>query len=62
MSIFPGLSSGYTSIVEAEPNKTLYVLDSVTAWGPEYMPDWIGAVDIEIIAEDEPPVRQWVDC
>ena len=46
--IFQGLSSGYTNMVEIEPGKILYVFDSVTAWGPEYAPDWIGAVDIEV--------------
>ena len=48
VKIFAGLSSGYTGIIETEPNKLLYVFDSVTAWGPKYAPDWIGAVDIEV--------------
>ena len=48
VSIFPGLSTGYTSIVETEPNKILYVFDAVTTWGPKGTPDWIGAVDIEV--------------
>jgi hypothetical protein len=46
--IFPGLSSGYTDMVETAPGKILYVFDSVTAWGPKYGPDWIGAVDIDV--------------
>jgi hypothetical protein len=45
--IFQGLSSGYTDMVEIEPGKILYVFDSVTAWNPESVPAWIGAVDIE---------------
>jgi hypothetical protein len=46
--IFAGLSSGYTEMIETAPGKILYVFDSVTAWGPKYAPDWIGAVDIEV--------------
>ena len=48
VNIYPGLSGGYTSMVETEPNKILYVFDAVTAWGPKHEPDWIGAVDIEV--------------
>ena len=33
--------------LEIGPGKILYVFDSVTAWGPQYTPVWIGAVDIE---------------
>ena len=49
--VFPGLSSGYTDMVAVGPGKLLYVFDSVTAWGPKYTPDWIGAVDIEVKTE-----------
>ena len=49
--IFRGLSSGYTDMVEIGPGKLLCVFDSVTAWGPKYTPDWIGAVDIEVKAK-----------
>lgn len=48
VQLFDKLSSGYTGIAEVEPNKIVYVFDSVTAWGPTYGPDWIGAVDIEV--------------
>ena len=47
-NIFSGLSSGYTDMVAIGPNELLYVFDSVTAWGPKYVPGWIGAVDIEV--------------
>lgn len=50
-NIFHGLSSGYTDMVAIGPDKLLCVFDSVTAWGPEYTPDWIGAVDIEVKVE-----------
>ena len=46
--IYEGLSSGYTGITATGPNKLLMVFDAVTAWGPKYAPDWIGAVDIEV--------------
>ena len=29
-------------------DKLLLVHDSVTAWGPKYAPDWVGAMDIEV--------------
>ena len=50
-NIFPGLSSGYTDMVAIGPDRLLFAFDSVTAWGPKYTPDWIGAVDIEVKVE-----------
>ncbi len=46
--ISPNLSSGYTGITEIEPGKLLVVFDVVTGWAPQWIPDWIGAVDIQI--------------
>jgi hypothetical protein len=46
--ISPNLSSGYTGIAEIEPGKLLMVFDTVTTWPPQYVPDWIGAVDITV--------------
>ena len=48
VAIYRGLSSGYTTMVETAPGRILYVFDAVTAWGPKYTPDWIGAVDIRV--------------
>jgi hypothetical protein len=53
-NMFPGLSSGYTDMVETGPGKILYVFDSVTAWGPNYTQDWIGAVHIEVKVRQVP--------
>lgn len=46
--LYSGLSSGYTDMVPIGPEKLLLVHDSVTAWGPKYTPDWIGAINIEV--------------
>jgi len=46
--ISPNLSSGYTGITEIAPGKILLVFDVVTSWPPQYTPDWIGAVDIQV--------------
>jgi len=46
--LFSDLSSGYTDMVAIGPERLLLVHDSVTAWGPKYTPDWIGAIDIEV--------------
>ena len=45
--IYPGLSTGYTEMVEAAPGRILYVFDACRADGPK-VPDWIGAVDIDV--------------
>ncbi len=45
--IYPGLSTGYTEMVEMAPGRILYAFDACTADGPK-VPDWIGAVDIEV--------------
>ena len=42
------LSSRYTDMVALGEDKLLLVHDSVTAWGHEYVPDWVGAMDIEV--------------
>ncbi len=46
--LFTDLSSGYTDMVALGEDKLLLVHDSVTAWGPKYVPDWGGAMDIEV--------------
>lgn len=46
--ISPGLSSGYTDMIEAQPGRLLFVYDNVTNWPPEYTPDTIEAVDITL--------------
>ena len=64
IDIYPGLSSGYTGIVEAAPGKILYVFDACISDGPK-VPDWIGAVDITVrlkgspVAEPTEPLGQW---
>jgi hypothetical protein len=45
--VYPGLSSGYTDMLEMSPGRILYLFDTCTADGPK-VPDWIGAVDIEV--------------
>jgi hypothetical protein len=52
-AIFEGISSGYCGMVETDPGRILYVFDSVTAWGPTFAPDWVGAVDIAVDIEVE---------
>jgi len=45
--IYPGLSTGYNYMVETSPGRILYVFDACRADGPK-VPDWIGAVDIDV--------------
>jgi hypothetical protein len=45
--IYPGLSTGYTGMVETAPGRILYAFDACRADGPK-VPDWIGVVDIEV--------------
>jgi len=45
--IYPGMSSGYTEMVEIAPNKLLYLFDAFTADGPK-IPDWVGVVEISV--------------
>jgi len=45
--IYPGMSSGYTAMVEIAPNKLLYFFDACTADGPK-IPDWVGVVEISV--------------
>ena len=48
VTLFSGLCSGYTALVETSPGRVLCVFDAVTAWGPKGTPDWVGAVDLDV--------------
>ena len=45
--VYPGMSSGYVEMMEIATDTILYVFDACRGDGPK-IPDWIGAVDIEV--------------
>ena len=53
IEVYPGLSSGYTDVVETAPGRILYVFDACISDGPK-VPDWIGAVDIRVKLKGSP--------